>query len=199
MPFARFWNKVTRLRGYWESNEVKLLGVTIDNKLKLDSHIANICIKANQKLSVFSRLAGFDEKWILFKAFFDSQFKYCPLIWMFCSKTPNNRIDKIHERALRLVYDDYETSFSDLLVTDGLFTVHHTNIQTLLLEMYKIKHNLSECCLKDLFSVVNGNYNLRSQSDFGVSGIDTVFYGANSIGYFGSVIWNSLPNDLRNI
>ena len=64
---------------------------------------------------------------------------------------------------------------------------------TLLLEMNKIKHNLSESCLKDPFSVVNGNYNLRSQSDFRVPGINTVFYGANSISYFGSVIWNSIP------
>ena len=67
------------------------------------------------------------------------------------------------------------------------------------LEMYKIKPNLSESCLKGLFSVVNGNYNLRSQSDFGFPGINTVFYGASSIRYFGSVIWNSLPTDLRNI
>ena len=63
----------------------------------------------------------------------------------------------------------------------------------------QMKHNLSESCLKDLFSAVNDNYNLRSQSDFRVPGISTVFYGANSIRYFGSVIWNSLPNDLRNI
>ena len=83
---------------------------------------------------------------------------------------------------------------------DGSYTVHHKNIQTLLLEMYKIKHNLSESCLKNLFSIVNSNYNLRSQSDFGVPGLNTVFlYGANSIRYFGSMIWNSLSNDLRNI
>ena len=75
-------------------------------------------------------------------------------------------------------------------------TVHHTNIQTLLPEIYKTK-KLSESCVKVLLSTVNGNYNLRSQSDFRVPGID--IYGANSIGYFGSVIWNSLPNDLRNI
>ena len=65
--------------------------------------------------------------------------------------------------------------------------------------MFKIKYNLPESCLKDLFSVVNGNYILRSQSDFGVSVLNTVFYGANSIRYFRSVIWNSLPNDLSNI
>ena len=87
----------------------------------------------------------------------------------------------------------------DLLAIDGILTAHHANIQTLLLEMYKTKHNLSESCLKDLFNVANGNYNLRSQSDFGAPGINTVFYGGNSVRYFGSVIWNSVPNDLKNI
>ena len=53
--------------------------------------------------------------------------------------------------------------------------------------------------MKDLFSAVNGNYNLRSQSDFRFPGINTVFYGANSIRYFGSVIRNSLPNDFKSI
>ena len=86
-----------------------------------------------------------------------------------------------------------------MLALNVSFTLHHTNIQTLLLKTYKIKHNLSESCLKDLLSPANGNYNLRSQSDFGVPGINTVFHGVNSIKYFGSVIWNSLPNELRNI
>ena len=67
------------------------------------------------------------------------------------------------------------------------------------MEMYKTKHGFSESCLKDLSSVVNGNYNLSSPSDFRVPGINTVFYVASSIRYFGSVIWNSLSNDLRNI
>ena len=68
-----------------------------------------------------------------------------------------------------------------------------------LLEMYKIKSNLSESCLTNLFSVANGNYNLPSQSDFRVPGTNTDFYGTNSIGNFGSVIRNSLPNDFTFI
>ena len=64
--------------------------------------------------------------------------------------------------------------------------------------MYKIKHNLSESCLKDLFSAANENYKVRSQHDFGVPGMNTVFYGVNSINYFVSVIYNSLPNDLKS-
>ena len=65
--------------------------------------------------------------------------------------------------------------------------------------MYKIKRNVSESCLNNLFSTVNGNYNLRSQSVFRAPGVITVFYGVSSIRYFGSVILNSLPNDFRNI
>ena len=64
--------------------------------------------------------------------------------------------------------------------------------------MYDLKHNLSENCLKYLFSAVNGNKS-HSQSGFAGLGIITVFCIANSIRYFGSVIWNSLSNDLRNI
>ena len=70
---------------------------------------------------------------------------------MFHGRRANDRMNKLHERALRLVYKYYETSFSDLFAIDGSFTVDHANIQTLLLEMYKIKHNLSKSCLKDLF------------------------------------------------
>ena len=130
MWLTNSWTKIGDDK-IWESNEVKLWGVTVDNKLKFDSHIVNICFKANQKLSVLSRLPSlliFDTKWILFKVFFESQFKYCPLIWMFCSRKSNDRINKLHERDLRLIYDDYKTSFSDLLAIDGSFTIHHTNV-----------------------------------------------------------------------
>ena len=146
-------------------------------------------------LSRLVKLLTFDENRILFKAFFESQFKYCPLTWMFCNRKTNNRIDKLHEQGLRLVYDDYETSFPDLLAKDGSFTVHHIDIYSLF--QYTKKYNLSESCLKDLFSAMNDN--LRSQTYFKISGINTVFYDASSIRCFGSVIWNSLPNDYRNI
>ena len=62
-----------------------------------------------------------------------------------------------------------------LRAKDISFALHHTNIETFILKMYKIKHKLSEKCLKDLFGAVNDNYNLRSLSDFRFSGINRVF------------------------
>ena len=107
----------------WENRTVELLGITIDNELKFDGHLTNICIKANRKLTVLTRMRrylDFNKMRLLFKSFFESQFKYCPLTWMFYSRKTNNRINKLHERALRLVYSDYESTFEDLLTKDGL-------------------------------------------------------------------------------
>ena len=56
---------------------------------------------------------------------------------MFYSKTANNKINKLHERALRLVYDDYVSTFKELLEKDNSFNIHRYNIQTLCIELYK--------------------------------------------------------------
>ena len=186
----------------WVNRTVKLLGITIDNELKFDEHLTNICIKANRKLTVLTRMRkylDFNKVRLLFKSFFESQFKYCPLTWMFYSRKTNNRINKLHERALRLVYSDYESTFEDLLTKDGSFTVHHYNIQTLAIELYKVYNNISQTIFGELFTRNNNGYYLRSKSDFVIPQIRTVLKGSNSIRYFGPIIWNLIPEELKNI
>ena len=78
---------------------------------------------------------------ILFKAFLESQFKNSPLTWMFFIRSTNNRINQLQERDLRLVYDDYELTFDELLWKVKSFTVHHYDIQTLRIELNKVYHN----------------------------------------------------------
>ena len=57
---------------------------------------------------------------------------------MFYSRNTNNKINKLHERALRLVYDDYVSRFEELLEKDNSFTIHRYNIQALCIELYKV-------------------------------------------------------------
>ena len=57
------------------------------------------------------------------KAFIESQFDYYPLIWMLHSRTLNNEINRIYEKALRTIYSDYKSSFNKLLDKDGSFTI----------------------------------------------------------------------------
>ena len=88
------------------SNEVKLLGVTIDNELKFKKHVEDLCKKASYKLHALRRIRGYltvEKARILANAFIDSQFNYAPLIWMFAGKTLLYQICKIHHRTLQVV------------------------------------------------------------------------------------------------
>ena len=78
----------------WEDKETKLLGITIDNDFKFHRHVSDICLKENRKLSALIRMSNFltlDKRRIVFKAFVESQFQYCSLVWMFHSRILNNR------------------------------------------------------------------------------------------------------------
>ena len=84
----------------------KLLGVIIDSKLKFDEHVKLLCLKANRNINALSRVAKTIDKpkcKLLYNSFVISSFRYSPLIWMFCGKTANNEIKRVHKRALRIV------------------------------------------------------------------------------------------------
>ena len=77
------------------------------------------------------------KKRIIMKSFIESQFGYCPLIWMFHSRGLNNKINRIHERALRITYNDKLSSYGELLTKDRSLRIHHRNIRALAIEIYK--------------------------------------------------------------
>ena len=121
---------------------MKLLGVFIDKKLDLIEHVSKLCKKGNQKLHALARISNYlckDKLRIVIKTFIESQFNYCPLVWMFHNRTINNKIYRLHERALRIVYKDEP---SDLLDKDGAVKIHDTNLQRHAVEMYKGKNNI---------------------------------------------------------
>ena len=86
------------------------------------------------------------------------QLNYCPLIWMYCGRSTNNNIKKFDERALRIVYDEYNSKFKELLTKDGSITIHHENIQTLTMQMFKIHNGFLQISFLDLYHNCNENY-----------------------------------------
>ena len=86
-----------------------LLGITIDHELKFDDHVNYLCKKASLKLNALARIARFmnvSKKRIIMEPFTESQLGYCPLIWMLHSRGHNNKMNRIHERALKITYND---------------------------------------------------------------------------------------------
>ena len=72
---------------------------------------------------------------IIMDAFFNSQFKHCPLVWMCNNRTTNRKISRLHERCLHLIHNDQKSSFEVLLEKDGSVSIHDKNIQYLAFEM----------------------------------------------------------------
>ena len=111
----------------------KLLGIQFDNKLSFDYHLSEICKKASRKLYALGRVTPYmnlSKRKILMNAFFNSQFSYCPLIWMCHSRIINKKINRLHERCLRIIYCDKQSSFEELLEKDSSVSIReeHPNI-----------------------------------------------------------------------
>ena len=177
----------------------KLLGIKIDNKLTFDEHVSGICSKASQKLHALARAGNFmtlKHRRTIMKSFILSQFGYCPLVWMFHSRKLNHRINRIHERALRIVYKDNESSFEDLLIKDDSFTIHERNIQALAIELYKVAYGLSPKIM-NLVLPLNDHAKYPGENSFMTRNVKTVSYGTETLAHLGPIIWSIVPTDMK--
>ena len=129
-----------------DSNEERFLGIKIDTKLSFENHVSSLCKKTSQKLHSIARIGNnmdLSKRKCFMKVFETSQFNCCPLIWIFYSRELNNLINRIHERALRLVYQDNSLSFAELLENDNSVTIHQRNLQILPTKIFKLKERIS--------------------------------------------------------
>ena len=196
-----FWIRVGE-QVIWESQHEKLLGLGIDKQLKFHEYVKCICKKASAKVTALARLikvVPLERKRVLFYSFVKSQFQHCPLVWMFnLSRVLNNRINRIHERGLRIVYEDYTTSYEELLKKDGSVKIHHRNIQLVAEVMFKVKNGLCPELMKCLFQM---NPDPKAgQQTFYIPRVDTVYMGKLSLSYFGPVVWEKmLPQKYKDL
>ena len=181
----------------------KLLGITFDCKLKFIKHIEDICQKASQELNALARLApymGTIKKRIPMNVFFNSQFNYCLLVRMYCNSSLNNKINRLHERCLRIVYNDKKSNFNELLVKDGSVSIHHQNLQKLAVEMFKVSRGLSPEIVNELFQFREQiPYELRQKSQFQIHWVHSAFSNTDSLKFLGPKIWALVPNEMKQL
>ena len=176
-----------------------LLGVKIDNKFTFSEHVKSIYTKAIQKLHALSRVGNYmslNQRKIIMKTFILSHFGYCPLVWMLHSRKLNHRINRLHERALRIVYRDEVASFEDLLIKDESFKIHERNIQTLAIELYKVFYGLSSEIMNLIFPK-NTQTKYPGENDFKTFNVKSVWHGTESLGHLGPKIWSLVPQHFK--
>ena len=133
------------------SKSVKLLELTIDNKLNFGIYINNICKVASGLGRIRNRLDLSQAK-ILHDSFILSQFNYCCLVWIFCSKTLQNKINQIRKRALCIVYNEPNLNPDKLVELDNSTTIHIKNIITLLTEVYETTRGENPIFMNKIFT-----------------------------------------------
>ena len=132
--------------------------------------------------------------------FFTSQFSYCPLGWMYHSRTNNNKMKRLHDRCLRVVYNDKQSSFNESLEKDDSVSIHMRNIQILATKIYKLVNNLLPPGMNRVFKLnSDSRYNLRQILQFSRCFVKSVYHGTESISYLGPKIWDILPDEHETI
>ena len=139
-----------------ETNKsVKLLGIDTDNQLNFNQHISNLCSKAAMQLNTICRLVKFigsKEKMSMINSFAYSNSNYSPLFWHFCSCESSQKIEKIQKCCLRLVLDDCESGYGNLIQKNGTTTMEIKRLRTLTTEIFKTISNINPSCMKNIFT-----------------------------------------------
>ena len=110
------WAKIDNNR-IWENRTVKLLGIIVDNELKIDEHLSNVCLKVNKKLSSLTRIRkylDFRKIKILFEGFFEAQYRYCPVRRRFIVEVQTGTELQISIELYKVYYDLPQTIFSNV-------------------------------------------------------------------------------------
>ena len=116
------------------------------------------------------------------------------------NRTNNNKINRLHERCPRLIYNDKKSSFKDLLEKDGFVSIHHRNLRTLAVELLKVFKGLSPVIFSETFPVrQKSQYNMWNYSYFAVPRTKTVNHGLESFSYLRSKLWVSIPSHMKKI
>ena len=118
------------------------------------------------------------KKRTLMNAFFNSQLNFCRLVWMCHNLENNNKINGLHERCLRIIYNDKQLSFNALLEKDGSASIHERNIKILAIEMFKVSKNLVLPQMHEILKLkYQPHYNIRCNSLFSGTLIKLVYTG----------------------
>ena len=119
---------------------------------------------------------------------------------MFCIRSLNHKMKRLHGRCLGIVYNDNYSSYEELLNRDSSFSMHHRNFQFLATEMFSVYIGTASNFSTEEYPLnPESSYSLRNQQTFATRPIHTIHYGSNSLSYVGPKIWKIVPSNVKNL
>ena len=183
-------------------NHVKILGVTVDDKLTFSKHIGLCCTKAARQLNALARISRYldvSARKLIYNSFIVSCFSYCPLVWHFCGKQNSNKLERINERALRILFNDFSAPYDELLNRNNSPTILKSRLRLMTLEVFKCIKSLGPLCLNDMFQIKPLEYDMRNSTKVLQPMRKTSKFGLRTVSYVGAKLWNSLPHNLFTV
>ena len=173
---------------------MELLGLIIDNKLSFEKHIAKLCQITSYKLHALMRRRKYltlEKSKILRNDFVDYHFNYAPLVCMLYKKTIYFKMQNIHHKTLRIIYQSDE-SCQDLLNLDNSVSLHQRHLRFLVTEIFRSVSKTNPKFMWSYFSSKNLSYKLRKGLSLSLPSAKSTVYVMNSVHFTGTLNWNSL-------
>ena len=120
-----------------------------------------------------------------------------PLAWHFCTEKNSKKLEKVQERALRFAYDNYSSTYDELLTIAKVPSLQIRRMRTMALETFKIINKIAPVCLHDLLHIKNSKYNFRYTNILDVPQVRTTRYGKKCFRFAAATLWNGFPNHFR--
>ena len=140
---------------------------SIDSELNFENRLSSIFNKVSIKFNDLGQITNYmslEKRSIVMKTFIESQFNYCPLIWIFHSWTINNKTNRLLERALRIVYSTSNHLLRVFLWKTTAFSIHERNVQSLAMGPF---NGLSPSFLNNIFHKnISNSYDIRNHKEF---------------------------------
>lgn len=185
------------------TEDLEMLGVTVDDKMKFEKHIANICRKVSQQIAVLKRMKKilpFETRKRLYLAFIIPHFNYCSETWHFCNKGATAKLEKVNERALRFVFNEKQMPYSELLNKIGLPSLENQRLAKIVCTVFTaINNEHAPKSIKELIGLRHNKYNLRGSDILMRPKASTTTYGLKAWRFMAPKLWNSLPDSSRTV
>ena len=141
---------------------------------------------------------GFEYNKLIMSSFTKSQFRHCPLVWMFCSRTSMNMLNYIHEKCLRLITNDYYSNFNELLEWLHELSIHKTCVNYLMIEVCNYLHGLSLKLMTGIFTLQKNPYNIRNICLFDSENPRLMCFRVDAIGFRACQLWRKVPLAIKD-